>query len=218
MAISVKLLENPTERQIKQAIAVALAAFEGDLCAKNMTGGNESLQELLFRSMVGAGAVEGSFFTVSDGADNIVSIGIWFKPGKVMMDSEAQQKAGWTEFYNAISPEAQDWWMKEFYPRHDAALTACMGPNITKNSWFANLIATHPSHQRKGCASAIVKEVCQLAAADGVIVALGTQNESNVAWYEKLGFKLKDRIEFGTEETPWGEFLLSYDSKDVIQL
>ncbi|KAF8521215.1 hypothetical protein BU17DRAFT_88116 [Hysterangium stoloniferum] len=90
MAISVELLESPTERQIKQAIAVALAAFEGDICIKNMTGGNETLRELLFRSMVGAGAVEGSF-TVRDGADNIVSTGIWFKPGRMMMDSVLQR-------------------------------------------------------------------------------------------------------------------------------
>jgi len=204
--------------QIKQAIALALAAFEGDPAINNVVGGNEALRGPLFRAIVGAGAVEGSFFTASDSSDNIVSIGIWFKPGKVMMDSEVQQKAGWIEFYNAISPEAQDWWMKEFYPRHDAALTACMGPDITKNSWFANLVATHPSHQRKGYGTAIVKEVCKLAAAEGVVAALGTQKERNVAWYEKLGFKLKGRIEFGTKEIPRAEYLLCYDSKDAIQL
>ncbi|KAF8520739.1 hypothetical protein BU17DRAFT_46256 [Hysterangium stoloniferum] len=178
-----------------------------------MIGGNEMLREPLFRAMIGAGAVEGSFFTVSDSTDNVVSIGIWFKPGKVMMDSEAQQKAGWTEFYNAISPETQDWWMKE-----KGSSTMLIALQITKNSWFANLIATHPSHQRKGYGSAIVKAVCQLAAAEGVKAALGTQNESNVAWYEKLGFKVKGRIEFGTKETPWAEFLLCYDSKNVVQL
>jgi hypothetical protein len=53
-----------------------------------MTDYNDALREPLFRAMIGAGVVDGTFFAASDGTDGeIVSVGIWFPPGKVMMES-----------------------------------------------------------------------------------------------------------------------------------
>lgn len=52
-----------------------------------MTGGNDELRAPLFRSMVRAGALEGSFYIANDGSDKIFSIGIWFGPGRMMFET-----------------------------------------------------------------------------------------------------------------------------------
>jgi len=59
-----------------------------------MTGGNDTLRPALFRSMIKAGALEGTFYVVNDEDDSegdgnakIRSLGICFGPGKKIFDS-----------------------------------------------------------------------------------------------------------------------------------
>ena len=52
-----------------------------------MTGGDNKFRASLFRSVVRAGALEGSLYVVHDDSGKILSIGIWFGPGKMMFST-----------------------------------------------------------------------------------------------------------------------------------
>ena len=49
-----------------------------------MTGNQSDLRDTVFRSMIRAAVLEGSFYIASDGSDSIFSIAVWFGPGKAL--------------------------------------------------------------------------------------------------------------------------------------
>lgn len=211
VSFSVKVLEKPTDSQIEQAVQLLLRAFEGDVSLKTMTSGNDDLEPLLFRSMLKAGALEGTIYVVTaeDGADDIYSIGVWFGPGQKMFSSQAQLAGGWNEFFAALTDEGRNWWMTIFHQNHEERLNALLGDQYL-NGWFANIIGTDPKHQRKGYASAIVRTVSERAKIDGTTVALATQNESNLKWYQSLGFKLLGESIITHPIGNWPDFFVQY--------
>jgi GNAT superfamily N-acetyltransferase len=66
-------------------------------------------------------------------------------------------------------------------------------PDNSNLYWIA-FLATSPKAQGQGLAKALLARVRERAAAEGKIVALLTQTKENVAFYEKLGFVVKDTI------------------------
>lgn len=77
-----------------------------------MTGGNSDLKAPLFRCMLCAGALEGSFYVAydSESSDEIRSIGVYFGPGVYMFSSGAQRAQGWNDLFAPLSRDTQDWW------------------------------------------------------------------------------------------------------------
>ncbi|KAF2096016.1 acyl-CoA N-acyltransferase [Rhizodiscina lignyota] len=59
--------------------------------------------------------------------------------------------------------------------------------------WYLELLATHPSHQRKGAGGMLLNYVCKLADAKGDIAYLEASPVS-VSTYQRYGFKEKDRV------------------------
>jgi len=214
MTIFVLELLKATDDQIEEAVALLMRAFEGDISVDSMTGGNDELRAPLFRSMVRAGALEGSFYIANDGSEKIFSIGIWFGPGKMMFGTEAQRKEGWDDLFTAFSPETQKWWMTVFHEKHDQSLNRLLGDKYL-NSWFSNIIATDPEHQRKGYATAITKVVFERAASENKPVALATHTEHNKAWYERMGFKTLGQVEIPSETGHWPDFFLLWEGPEI---
>jgi hypothetical protein len=97
--------EQLLEAQIEAAVALMMRAMDGgklwsytlrdhifeawgiDVSVDSITGGNDALRAPLFRSMIRAAAVEGSFYVANDGSDEIFTIGIWFGPGRQMFST-----------------------------------------------------------------------------------------------------------------------------------
>ncbi|KAF9479333.1 hypothetical protein BDN70DRAFT_858657 [Pholiota conissans] len=210
MAHNVESIEKPTELQIEAAVALMLRAMDGDISVDSMTGGNDNLRALLFRSMIRAAAIEGSFYIANDGSDEIFTIGIWFGPGKQMFSTETQRNEGWMDFFNALTPEMQGWWGTVFHAKHEETLNSLLGPKYV-DGWFANIIATDPVHQRQGYGSALVNSVCQRAAKEGKICALATQNEKNTEWYKSLGFKVVGQVEIPAPTGNWPDYFLTWE-------
>ncbi|EIM91772.1 uncharacterized protein STEHIDRAFT_37341, partial [Stereum hirsutum FP-91666 SS1] len=82
-----------------------------DIAAKVFTGGDLSLSEVMWRSMVRAGFHSGAVYVASHSSDltDIVSIGVWFGPGEVLYATEEQRALGFNEFFSKIAPEYQEW-------------------------------------------------------------------------------------------------------------
>jgi GNAT superfamily N-acetyltransferase len=54
--------------------------------------------------------------------------------------------------------------------------------------WYLGVLATHPAHQRKGLASAVLAPVLDEADRDGLACCLETSTEANRRFYERRGF------------------------------
>lgn len=52
-----------------------------------MLGGRDDLRDLLFQSMVGAGALAGELYVLENINKEILSMALWFAPGEAMFSS-----------------------------------------------------------------------------------------------------------------------------------
>ncbi|KAJ7139729.1 hypothetical protein C8R44DRAFT_311343 [Mycena epipterygia] len=68
-------------------------------------------------------------------------------------------------------------------------------------SWYLNLLAVDPAHQRRGVARALIDAI--RAKANGSELALAATNELNVSIYRRLGFRVRGEM---TMSGPQGEF------------
>jgi hypothetical protein len=62
--------------------------------------------------------------------------------------------------------------------------------------WF---IGVDPSEQNKGIGTMLLKEVLDEGAAKQRPIYLETSTLKNIPWYEKFGFKVYDKLDFGYE-------------------
>ncbi|TFK33313.1 hypothetical protein BDQ12DRAFT_615408 [Crucibulum laeve] len=184
-----------------------------DLSLDSMTGGNRNLQAPLFRSILGACAVEGTFYVVRDDiSQTIHSIGAWFCPGKQIFSSENQRTQGWNQFFSSLPENLHKWWNSSIFScKH---WIQAFHRLQYANGWYTNIIATDPSHQRRGYASSIVKDIFKTAAKGRKTVCLASQSKENSLWYEKLGFKELGMVEIPSEQGVWPNYFLLCDDPE----
>lgn len=72
-----------------------------------------------------------------------------------------------------------------------------------KDHWYLALLATDPSAQGRGMASALVGWGLNDADRDGRPAYLETQKASNVAWYARHGFEVTGEIQVGDAPRVW---------------
>ncbi|TFY64693.1 hypothetical protein EVG20_g5859 [Dentipellis fragilis] len=236
------------DAQIEHAVALLVRAFEGvdrfndfilDTSLESMTGGNPSFQAPLFRSMVRAGALEGSFYIAAphdEPEDAFATIGIWFGPAAGMIfdiiycgGSEAQRAEGWDDLFKAFPDETRKWWTDVFHPRHDQILDDLLGPEVLtriRGSPTSSQQIRSTSGRATGllwCAPSAKEyihylrpqnlsdlRVCGKATRGGKIVALATQSHSNTAWYRGLGFKVIGESEIPAPTGNWPDVFLTW--------
>ncbi|PPQ75867.1 hypothetical protein CVT26_000283 [Gymnopilus dilepis] len=216
MAPVVRLLEHPTDDQVEQSVALVIRAFTGDLSLIAMTGGNTDLQAPLFRSMLRACAVEGSYYVVMDEESGAIhSVGGFFGPGQQVFTTEKQREQGWTQFFNSLPQPLHKWWNDLYLPLSEGELNKLLGDNYL-NGWFANIIATDPPFQRRGYAASIIRAIFQRAASEEKPVSLATQTEENCLWYQSLGFKELGKITIPADSEggagSWPFYILTWES------
>ncbi|TFY56875.1 hypothetical protein EVG20_g8761 [Dentipellis fragilis] len=116
IAMPARLVRAPTDAQIDAAVNVCIRAFAGgesDSClnlsaatdqtpegaVRSFVGGDRGLEDIHFRSMLRAAALEGAFYIANDGADSseVSSVGVVFPPGVSCWGSEAQRELGYND-------------------------------------------------------------------------------------------------------------------------
>ncbi|KAF8996019.1 hypothetical protein BDQ17DRAFT_1310651, partial [Cyathus striatus] len=205
MSPLVQQLETPSPAQIEEITNVATRAFENDESIIMMTGGNKDLQRPLIKAMVHATALDGEIHIVS--ADNrIVSYCFWFPPGKDLFETEEQRALGYNDFFNKLSPEAQDWWTNKYIQTVGKFIEDILKPRHYKESWYAYFIATELEYRRQGNATALLKHVMEKLAKKGEFLALCAGVKENSDFYQKVGFELRGVTQLkgptGDEEIP----------------
>lgn len=92
-----------------------------------MLGGRDDLRDLLFQSMVGAGALAGELYILENINKEILSMALWFAPGEAMFSSwvgtsrllamstiysrsELQRSKGFNDLMKELDGETKVWW------------------------------------------------------------------------------------------------------------
>ncbi|KAH9026002.1 hypothetical protein EDB84DRAFT_1563853 [Lactarius hengduanensis] len=179
-----------------------------DLAECVYTGGDTALAGALWRSMINAGVHSGVLYvasavTVPEPEIRPEAIHAYWAvvpPGTATLLDRA---LGFTDFIARIAPEYRSWFLNDFSAKTRELKTRIFGPTMERDTWYANCIATDPAYQGRGLASAIIERVLADAAATHSVVALGTQNEKNAAFYRNLGFVERGRLD---TNTLWGTF------------
>jgi len=196
--------------RIYPAITLQFASrqFVTDIAESVYTGGDAALADALWRSMINAGVHSGVLYIASATVpepeirpEAIHAFGLWFPPGQLLYSTPEQRALGFTDLLARLAPEHRTWLLNDFSVKTRELKTRIFGPMMERDTWYANCIATDPAYQGRGLASAIIDRVLADAAATHSVVALGTQNEKNAAFYRSLGFVERGRLD---ARTPWG--------------
>lgn len=158
--------------------------------------------------MIRATLLEGLLYVVCVGPEHkeqIVSSGSYFAHGKYLFDryyplfclhnisftrcSEEQRAAGFYALFQKLSPETQLWWTKTYPETIKPIDKRLFTPEEVKTRWWYYSLATHPDHQRRGYAAAIMDSVFEEVKRAGSFMGVVPATEVNVKIYTSMGFK-----------------------------
>ncbi|KAF6752467.1 hypothetical protein DFP72DRAFT_904907 [Ephemerocybe angulata] len=209
--VSVHRLQDPSDAQIEELTQLLLIAHDGLIVPRMMSDSRKDIEEKWHRSGVRIGALEGRIWVVYDpsytpgpntvGAP-IVAVVVAFGPGAMPMASEAQRALG-RDYFDCLSAEGKKWQNETFYPLMEKLVEESGGEEKVVDSWLTILLATDPVHQRKGYASALLREVKQAAVEDGSIVTLFTFSDELEAYYLSQGFTVEGKIDIPSPLGNW---------------
>jgi ribosomal protein S18 acetylase RimI-like enzyme len=84
-----------------------------------------------------------------------------------------------------------------------AAELACQPLRPTIRHRILGTVGTHPDHQRRGIAAALLAPGLRACEAAGVTAYLETSTAANVSFYERLGFEVTGRVDITAGPTVW---------------
>nr|VWP01288.1 Putative peptide synthase/polyketide synthase [Ganoderma boninense] len=112
---------------------------------------DRTLQEPMVRAHMLAALVtgEGEVHVAELPGVGVVGIAVWFGPGHVYLDSDAQRNAGHNQVVKKLPTELQKWW-KQFLSEYGTLTDRVLGPGVKLGGYHLQLIGVSPAHQRKG--------------------------------------------------------------------
>ncbi|WVW86145.1 hypothetical protein I302_108186 [Kwoniella bestiolae CBS 10118] len=105
------------------------------------------------------------------------------QPGKKLWDTE-EKKVFQQRAFEPLNEEVKSWMNNTFGPLQAKSGTSIPGGAVA--SYYVQGIATHPSFQRQGLASAILKKLEGLAKEDNTCVALITVSPNAFFWLGEI--------------------------------
>ncbi|EMD33672.1 hypothetical protein CERSUDRAFT_98234 [Gelatoporia subvermispora B] len=110
--------------------------------------------------------------------------------------------AGWVVFTLRYSDTHEQKKRRSEYAAKNRAALESIGKEVKDMLILASL-ATAPSKQRRGYGTALVREVTQIADAQGRDTILTSSNIANTAFYESCGFRMVRQYQLGDENPAW---------------
>ncbi|KAG1836221.1 hypothetical protein DFJ58DRAFT_735146 [Suillus subalutaceus] len=167
-----------------------------------MTGGNKSLEGPLFRAMIRACQLAGRVYiaTVND-TGAIAGLALWFPPGKVLWQNDAQRNLGFNQFLASLSPKTREWWINTYSgPALASFIETALSPHTVESSWYLNCICVDPKYQQSRNRHKPDQNGGTAGAMTTSILALCTDTDDNVAVYKALHFQYKGEAPLPTPE------------------
>jgi ribosomal protein S18 acetylase RimI-like enzyme len=194
------IINQLTDSQLDESVMMCIRSYVDSPSVVAMTGGNKSLVGPLFRAMIRACQLAGRVYiaTVID-TGSIAGLALWFPPGKVLWQNDAQRNLGFNQFLESLSPKTREWWINTYGSALAPFITTALSPHTVESSWYLNCICVDPKYQRQGIATNLIKMVEQNAMTTSIL-ALCTDTDVNVAVYKALHFQYKGEAPLPTPE------------------
>ncbi|THU89926.1 hypothetical protein K435DRAFT_781417 [Dendrothele bispora CBS 962.96] len=189
---------------------MCVRAYNGDISTKALLGGNWELHGDYWRSLIRAAALEGEIYVVRNPKGQIVSIAVWFPPGNDLFNSEEQRALGFNDFFAKLSPETQEWWNTTCDEVMGELAKKVFTKEERESRWWCVNLATEPTYQGRGYATALIDTMFQKAKSTGTILGLATAPDYNVPKYLGMGFRERGNAPM---PSPTGDFVVHMFSK-----
>jgi GNAT superfamily N-acetyltransferase len=165
-----------TARDRRTVVQTVLRAFSHDPAWAFMIGADyDRLAPLMAGALFDQRVAEGTVWLCDEGA----AVAMWDAPGRHGAQDD-DRAAAWHAFHEVAGPTGA-----AAMARYDAALFD-VAP--TEPHWYLGVLATDPSRQGSGLATAVMAPGMQRADADGLACCLETSTLANRAFYERRGF------------------------------
>ncbi|ESK88655.1 acetyltransferase [Moniliophthora roreri MCA 2997] len=186
--MSVRLLENPNDQQVKEIVKVFHEANKRKFFLFALK--DESLVEPFIEAMVRGTVIGGQLYVVET-PDGIVGATLWFGPGQISLGSEEQRQAGWNQLMEKLDDATRRWFVDVFLASslHDVP-DKLYGQGGQKAAYHLQLFGVLPQCQGKGYGKALLHHVEEKAKSEGVDVVLETVGLKNVPMYKAFGYDL----------------------------
>ncbi|KAJ7785852.1 hypothetical protein B0H16DRAFT_1875979 [Mycena metata] len=207
MVFEVTLLENATEAQIDELVQLCLQAYDqADTSIRALVGGDVFLLGDFFGASLRAGVLGGaSIYIATEATDTLIrGMALWWGPGVEAFSTTEQQA-----FVSKLSDAAQQWHKTVYRPDFANLTERLLGPRGKLDSWYLNLLAVDPEHQKLGVARALID------AANHSELTLAATNELNVGIYRRLGFRVRGSMKMAGQVDE-GAQQWRQDSRDSI--
>ncbi|KAJ7042688.1 hypothetical protein C8F04DRAFT_1252099 [Mycena alexandri] len=198
--ISLRTAEN-LDAQIDQLVDLCLRAYDqADTSIRALVGGDVSLLGDFFRATLRAGALGGaSIYIATEATDTLIrGMALWWGPG-VEAFSTAEQQRELQAFVSKLSDAAQQWHRTVYRPDFANLTEILLGSRGKLDSWYLNLLAVDPEHQRLGVARALID------AANHSELTLAATSELNVSIYRRLGFRVRGSMRMAGQVGDWSQ-------------
>ncbi|GME25959.1 GNAT family protein [Neofusicoccum parvum] len=133
------------------------------------------------------------------GGPTIVAFAKWLRP----MEGVDPQDA--VEIPTDLPPECDGELFARYFPELSRRHKMCMG---TRAHWYLELLATHPSHQRRGAASQLVNHVLVDNSANTRFDAYLEASPEGLSTYRRLGFERRDGFVVDIKGQPYETLMM----------
>lgn len=170
---------------LARAAAALGAAFQDDpLMTWTLPDRDERarLAAAHFEPVLRYGLMFGEVWTT---ADRPLGAAVWLKPDDWEVTPERASASGLDRMGDLIGHAAADRFFSVM-----GALEPCHHRDVDSSHWYVMVVGLAPEARGKGLGRALLEPVMRRADAEGRPCYLETSNPTNVAFYERLGFRV----------------------------
>ncbi|ESK86674.1 hypothetical protein Moror_9673 [Moniliophthora roreri MCA 2997] len=182
---TVHRVQELTESEVVHLTDIHVRAYEGDFSMLISLGGDWSLAPYIARAIIRATLLEGEIYVVKNDSNQIVSFGLWFRPGTEVFSTPEQRVLGFDDFFKKLKPEMQEWYSNT-YPEY---LKKYLDGVFTKEVDNSQFITSQRLIRIIGNVEALVVLQPQKVAKQNEFIGLATAPPLNVRKYLSMGFK-----------------------------
>ncbi|KIP10542.1 hypothetical protein PHLGIDRAFT_43299, partial [Phlebiopsis gigantea 11061_1 CR5-6] len=122
-------------------------------------GGNLALIKPLLRAYVDAARVGGELWVATLDEHGIVGVALWYGPETAFLATEEQREAGWNQVMAQLPEDRTRWWDSVRINIYSLQLSRTYTVHVARDGYHLWILATHPSHERRGVATTLVRAV-----------------------------------------------------------
>ncbi len=185
------LVRRATPDDRERVLDTVVAAFTTDPAWAYITGGDTDRVAPLFAGALFDGRVRDGTVWV---ADDCRAVAMWSDRTGGPVDEDHAGRV-WSDYRRAVGEDA---WAN--LQRYDRAIEEYAPP---RPYWYLGVLATHPSVQGTGLASAVLRPVLAAAGRAGLDCWLETSVPANTEFYERRGFTERVRVDVEGLPTTW---------------